>query len=64
MALIDEDGYITLVNEKYIELTGYSREELEDRFNSLDIIAASDAARIEGFRRQVLADPIRVSLQP
>ncbi len=60
MALINEAGEITLVNEKYIELTGYSREELEEHFSSLDIIAPSDLARLTQVGLEALADPLKV----
>ena len=60
MALIDEDGYLSLINEKYAELTGYSREELGDLFNFMKIVAPSDFARISHLREDAFADPYKV----
>jgi PAS domain S-box-containing protein len=52
MALMDH-GLITLVNDKYVELTGYSREELENGFDTFAIVAPEDQSRIRTLRRQV-----------
>jgi PAS domain S-box-containing protein len=59
MALI-EHGYITLVNDKYVELTGYSREELENHFDTFNIIAPDDFPRIQRVQEAVRKDPIQL----
>ncbi len=60
MALINEKGDIQLTNDEFVRLTGYSKDELENNFNSLNIVAPGDASRILQFRKDRLADPSRV----
>jgi PAS domain S-box-containing protein len=59
MALMDH-GLIELVNEKYVELTGYPREELENHFDTFTIIAPEDQARVESLRKAVREDPLQL----
>jgi PAS domain S-box-containing protein len=59
MALMDR-GFITLVNDKYVELTGYSREELENQFDTFKIVAMEDQARAQALRNAVREDPLKL----
>ena len=60
MALIDEKGKILLTNDEFVRLTGYSKEELENNFDSLDIVAPADRSRIMQFRKDRQANPTGV----
>ena len=57
MALM-EHGFFTLVNEKYVELTGYSREELENHFDTFKIVAPVDLPRLNAIRQAVMENPL------
>ena len=59
MALMDH-GFITLVNDKYLELTGYSREELENQFDTFKIVAPEDQARVQALRKAVREDHLKL----
>ncbi|RPI30261.1 MAG: PAS domain S-box protein, partial [Chloroflexota bacterium] len=56
MAVIDPDGYITLTNEEFSRLTGYSREVLEAGIQSQDLVAPADDSRIYQYRLDRLKD--------
>ena len=60
MALIDEKGKILLTNDEFVRLTGYSKEVLENNFDSLDIVAPADRSRIMQFRKDRQANPTGV----
>ncbi len=54
---------ITLVNDKYAELTGYSREELEDHFDTLrSDCPGRFSENPEQYRRKSVRDPTQNSL--
>ncbi len=59
MALMDH-GFITLVNDKYVELTGYSRDELGNHFDTFTIVAPEDQSRIRAMRKAVSEDPLHL----
>jgi PAS domain S-box-containing protein len=59
MALMNH-GLITLVNDKYVELTGYSREELENQFDTFQIVAPEDQPRVQALRKSVQKDPLKL----
>jgi PAS domain S-box-containing protein len=60
MALLDEKGEILLTNGEFVRLTGYSKEELENHFNSLNVVSPADVSRILQLRKDRFADPSRV----
>ena len=55
MAVIDENGYILLANEKYVQLSGYSRTELENHFHSRELVAPTDLHRDQDLRQAAFA---------
>ena len=60
MALINEKGDIQLTNDEFVRLTGYSKDELENHFNSLNIVSPGDRSRILQLRKDRLANPSQV----
>ena len=54
MMLVDPDGYIIITNEVFLRLTGYSREELENHFLAMDLIAPADQAEVRRQRVSLL----------
>jgi PAS domain-containing protein len=57
MAVVGQEGVISLTNEEFVRLTGYPREVLENHFQSMDLVAAEDAPRIRQYRQDRLKDP-------
>lgn len=52
VAVIDRDGWIVLINRRFEEVIGYSREELEGRLKALVLTAPEEWRRIEDYRRR------------
>ncbi|HEX9262387.1 MAG TPA: GAF domain-containing protein, partial [Candidatus Bathyarchaeia archaeon] len=46
MAVINEEGYILFTNDEFVRLTGYSKEELEQHFDTYKLVIPADAERI------------------
>ncbi|MDD1773162.1 MAG: PAS domain S-box protein, partial [Methanomassiliicoccales archaeon] len=46
MVMIEEDGTISLANEEILNLTGYSKEEIEGRMKIEDLVADEEIKRI------------------
>ncbi len=59
MCLIDEQGEILLVNDEFVRLTGYSKDELDNKFQVLDVVAPVDQERVRQIRQSRLEDPAR-----
>ena len=50
--IIKEDTTITLVNRKFEELSGYSREEIEGKKSWTDFVAEDDLERLKGIHNK------------
>lgn|GEM_PF-3822213 len=56
--IVDEDHTVTMVNPAFEELSGYPRDEVEERKTFTEFIASSDLERMREIqRRRRLADP-------
>ncbi|MCK5377510.1 MAG: EAL domain-containing protein [Acidobacteria bacterium] len=55
-AIIDPDATVSLVNSAFERLSGYSRDEIEDRMVWTEFIARDDAARIREQHRRRLRE--------
>jgi PAS domain S-box-containing protein len=60
MAVIDEDGCIVLTNEKFVQLTGYAKDVLENHFDPLKLVASTDLTRFRHLRKMRRKDPAQV----
>lgn len=58
IAIIEEDTTIFLINTDFEKLSGYSREEIENKKSLIDFIVKDDAHRIKGYHdmRRINAD--------
>ena len=52
MVMIDNDKKITLLNRNFERLTGFERENIENRMSIIDIVDPSDRAMIEKYHWQ------------
>lgn len=52
---IDASGVVTFFNESAVEMFGYSRDELANRFSAFDILIAEDRARAAGNTQRVVS---------
>jgi PAS domain S-box-containing protein len=59
-AVIDEEGYILFTNDEFVRLSGYTKAELENHFDSLKLVTPADAARIRQIRKTRQSDPATV----
>ena len=57
--LIDDDGYITLANSKFISLSGYEKEEVEGKMKWQEVVHPDDVERMAEYRRLRLVDPVK-----
>lgn len=46
MVMIEEDMTISLVNDEFTKLTGYTREEIEGKMKSIDFVSEKEVQRI------------------
>ncbi|MFW5945574.1 MAG: PAS domain S-box protein [Candidatus Natronoplasma sp.] len=60
MAMIDKDKTISLVNEEFIKLTGFSKEEIEEEAKWPKFIAEKDRKRMESYHQKRREYPERV----
>jgi len=57
MAIIEEDMTISLVNDEFTRLTGYSREEIEGKMKSPDLVAKEEVRRVIEYHRARRKNP-------
>jgi len=57
MAIIDEDHIISLVNDEFARLSGYSQEELEGKKRWMEFAAAEDMPKMQEYHRLRRLDP-------
>lgn len=55
-AIIDADDTVSMVNSAFVELSGYSREEIEERMVWTEFIARDDVERIRKQHKRRLED--------
>jgi PAS domain S-box-containing protein len=60
MAVIDEDGCIVLTNEKFVQLTGYAKDVLENHFDPLKLVASTDLVKFRHLQNMRRKDPAQV----
>lgn len=56
-AVIEEDMTVSLVNDEFARLTGYSKEEIEGRMKSMDFVREEDRSRLEEYHWLRRKDP-------
>ncbi len=57
MAVFDADGTISLVNDEFVHLTGYHKQEIEGRMNIWEFILPEDVEIIREYHRARRLDP-------
>jgi PAS domain S-box-containing protein len=57
MIIVEEDGTISLVNEEFEKLSGYSSEEIEGGMTWRDFAFSGDAERLSGYHALRKSDP-------
>ena len=55
-AIIDADGTVSMINSAFAQLSGYSRDEIEDRMVWTEFIARDDVERVRRQHRRRLED--------
>jgi len=60
MAIIEEDTTLSMVNGRFVEIAGYSREEIEGRMSWKDFVVAEDIPRMLEYHRLRRQSPDRV----
>ncbi|MBU4319075.1 MAG: PAS domain S-box protein [Proteobacteria bacterium] len=63
MAIIEEDTIISLVNSEYVSLSGYSKEELENKKSFLDFVLKEDLEKISAYHYTRRIAPDRVPIR-
>lgn len=59
---VDEKGMITFANKSAFDITGYSKEDLEEGFFSLNLISPKDRMRaLENFHKAIKGNPFESS---
>ena len=57
MIIIEADTTISLANEEYVKMCGYSKEEIEGKMSWVDCVASVDRDRMLRYHRQLRIDP-------
>ena len=63
LAIIEEDGTISLANTQLSNALGYSREEIEGKMYWTNLLVPADLERLEAFHRGRMMDPQSVPAQ-
>ena len=50
--VIEEDTTISMANKEFVNLSGYSKEELEGKMSWTEFVVAEDLKRMQGYHRQ------------
>ena len=56
MAIIDDDNTITMVNKKLQEMSGYSKNELENNLDWKELVDSKDADKVTQYHNQLKQD--------
>ncbi|MHB8068139.1 MAG: PAS domain S-box protein [Desulfobaccales bacterium] len=59
MAIVNADNTLSLVNDEFAKLSGYSREEIEGKKNWMEFAAAEDIPKMEEYHRLRRIDPLQ-----
>ncbi len=62
MAILDEDGTISLANEKFDKLIGYYEDDAEGN-NFLELVVEQDKSRVERYREEMRKDKVEAPRQ-
>jgi len=57
LALVEEDGTISKVNQRFTELSGYSKEEVEGKANWTEFVGPEDLKRMQEYHNARREDP-------
>lgn len=57
MAVVEEDMTISLVNNEFTKLSGYSREEIEGKMKTVDIVSKREVGKIAEYHHARREDP-------
>jgi|GEM_PF-2555926 len=60
LAIVGDDSTLRRVNEEFVKLFGYSKEEIEGKKNWLELCAPEDRERLDNYRSLRRSDPQRV----
>lgn len=58
IVIVEEDGIISLANDEFCRISGYSKEEVEGKLSWTKIVASEDLERVKGYRARRFADPL------
>ncbi len=63
LAIIEEDGIISLANTQLSKALGYSKEEIEGKMTWMELVAPGDLEKLEPYHRARMVDPDSAPVQ-